>query len=97
MNLYLGNLPFRVSEDEIRDLFSEFGEVTSVKLVSDRDTGRPKGFGFVEMSDQDGGQKAIAELDGKEYQGRALRVNEARPKEDNGGGFRPRRQQTNRW
>jgi RNA recognition motif-containing protein len=83
--LYVGNLPFSATEDTIRDLFSQYGTVHSVRLISDRDTGRPRGFGFVEM---DGAQEAIQALNGQDFGGRALRVNEAREREDRGG---PRR------
>lgn len=76
-NIYVGNLPFSSTEDEVRDLFAQYGEVQSVKLISDRDTGRPRGFGFVEMEDG-GADKAIESLDGTTFGGRSLRVNEAR-------------------
>lgn len=78
--IYIGNLPFTATEDEVRDLFAEHGEVTSVHLVSDRETGRPRGFGFVEMSS--GGDEAIGALDQTQMGGRTLKVNEARPRED---------------
>ncbi len=78
--IYVGNLPFSASEDEIRDLFAAYGEVESVALPMDRDTGRKRGFGFVEMSDSDS-KKAIDALDGTDFGGRMLRVNEARPRE----------------
>jgi len=84
--IYVGNLPYRSGEEEVRDLFSQYGEVNSVKLITDRETGRPRGFGFVEMEDE-GALKAIEALDGKEFEGRTLRVNEARPREN-----RPRRE-----
>lgn len=90
MNIYVGNMSFDATEDEVRGLFAEFGEVTSVNIISDRDSGRPKGFGFVEMAQAEQAQKAMQALNGKEFKGRALNVNEARPKTD-----RPRRQQ--RW
>ena len=86
MNIYVGNLSYSVTEDDLRALFTEFGDVSSAKLILDRDTGQSKGFGFVEMSGNDAGQKAIDELNYREISGRALRVNEARPRED-----RPRR------
>lgn len=75
--IYVGNIPFSATEDELRDLFGEHGEVESVKLISDRNTGRFRGFGFVEMGDDDA-IKAIEALDGKDMGGRNLRVNEAR-------------------
>lgn len=81
--IYVGNLPFSASDDEVRELFAEHGTVDSVHLVTDRETGRPRGFGFVEMSD--GGDEAIEALDGTEMGGRSLKVNEARPREDRGG------------
>ena len=81
--IYVGNLPFSASDDEIRSLFGEFGEVESVTLITDRETGRPRGFGFVEMAD---GQRAMDELNGKDMGGRALRVNEANEQRPRGGG-----------
>lgn len=81
--IYVGNLPFSATEDEIRDLFSQHGTVSSVNLISDRDTGRPRGFGFVEMEDIG---DAISALDGAMFGGRNLKVNEARPREERGGG-----------
>ncbi len=83
-SIYVGNLPYTADEAEIRALFEEFGTVDSVKLVSDRDTGRPRGFGFVEMPDDDA-DAAIRELDGRDFNGRGLRVNEARRREQGGG------------
>ncbi len=82
--IYVGNLPFSATEDEVRELFEEFGEVGSVSLISDRETGRPRGFGFVEMSS--GSDEAISALDNKDMGGRNLKVNEARPRENRGGG-----------
>jgi RNA recognition motif-containing protein len=88
--LYVGNLPFSASEEDIRDLFAQYGTVESVNLITDRDTGRPRGFGFVEMSPE-GADAAISALDQKEFGGRNLTVNEARPRESNrGGGHRSR-------
>jgi RNA recognition motif-containing protein len=75
-SIYVGNLPFSASEDEIREMFAAFGAVQSVKLINDRETGRPRGFGFVEMDEQ-GAQKAIDALNGADMGGRALRINEA--------------------
>ncbi|MFO8050202.1 MAG: RNA-binding protein [Thermoplasmatota archaeon] len=86
MNIYVGNLSYDAGEDDIRKLFEEFGTVDSVKVIMDRYTNRSKGFGFVEMSDDDEAQKAIDELDGKDHLGRALKVNTARPREDKRGG-----------
>jgi cold-inducible RNA-binding protein len=78
--IYVGNLPFSASDDQIRDLFSEYGTVDTVSLITDRDTGRPRGFGFVEMSS--GADEAIQALNEKEMDGRNLSVNEARPRTD---------------
>ncbi len=80
MNIYVGNISFNSSEQDLKDLFGEFGEVTSIKIISDRETGRSKGFGFIEMAEEGSGDKAIEALDGKEVGGRNLRVNKARPK-----------------
>jgi cold-inducible RNA-binding protein len=82
--LYVGNLPFSTTADDLRDVFSQHGNVSTADIVSDRDTGRSRGFGFVEM--QDGADEAIASLNGAQFQGRALTVNEARPREDRRGG-----------
>ena len=79
-SIYVGNLPFSASEEEIRSKFEQFGTVQSVKLISDRETGRPRGFGFVEM-DSGAAQKAIQELNGKDMGGRPLRVNEAQERQ----------------
>jgi RNA recognition motif-containing protein len=87
-NLYVGNLSFSVSSDDLRSAFGQFGTVTSASVVSDRETGRSRGFGFVEMSD--GGDAAIEALNGNDLQGRTLTVNEARPRDDRGGGQRRR-------
>jgi cold-inducible RNA-binding protein len=85
-NLYVGNLSFDTTEGNLRDAFGQYGTVTSAAIVMDRETGRSRGFGFVEMSD--GGDEAIAAMDGAELQGRTLKVNEARPREERprGGG-----------
>jgi RNA recognition motif-containing protein len=85
--IYVGNLSFNATEDEVRELFAAYGEVTSVAMITDRDTGRFRGFSFVEMADA-GADAAIQALDGKDLDGRSLRVNEARPREDSGGGNR---------
>ena len=82
--IYVGNLAFSTTEQELRDLFGQHGEVQSVSLITDRETGQPRGFGFVEMSD--GADAAIRALDGREFGGRTLKVNEARPRESGGGG-----------
>jgi len=85
--IYVGNLPFSSREDDVRELFAQYGEVISVVLPTDRETGRPRGFGFVEMSGEDA-TKAIDALNGKDFGGRALNVNQAREREDRprGGG-----------
>jgi RNA recognition motif-containing protein len=83
--IYVGNLPFSATEDQVRALFAEHGTVESVSLPSDRETGRPRGFGFVEMSKADA-DRAIQAVNGKELEGRALRVNEAQDKPRGGGG-----------
>src|SRR5262249_32786615 len=81
MNIYVGNLSYGMSEDELRNAFGEFGDVSSVKILMDRETGRSRAFGFVEMPNQGEAEKAIAQLNGKDVGGRALRINEARPRE----------------
>ena len=86
MNIYVGNLPFDLTEDDLRTAFADFGKVDSVKIIMDRDTGRPRGFGFIEMAENDEGKTAISGMDGKELNGRAIKVNEARPREDRRGG-----------
>ena len=79
-NIYVGNLPFRTTEESVRDLFASYGPVQSVKLISDRETGKPRGFGFVEMDDDAAADEAIRALDGAEFEGRSLKVNEAKPR-----------------
>ena len=86
MNIYVGNLPFQMTEDEFRELFEAYGAVDSANIIRDRETGRSRGFGFVEMPDASAAQAAIDALNGSEVMGRALRVNQARPREDRGGG-----------
>ncbi|ADG67420.1 RNP-1 like RNA-binding protein [Planctopirus limnophila DSM 3776] len=83
-NLYVGNLPYGTTADDLREAFSEHGTVTRAQVVSDRETGRSRGFGFVEMSD--GAERAVEAMNGAEFQGRTLTVNEARPREERGGG-----------
>ena len=80
--LYVGNLPYSVTDQKLNEMFPEFGEVTSAKVIADYDSGRSKGFGFVEMSMPEEAGNAITELDEKEFDGRAIKVNEARPKAD---------------
>jgi RNA recognition motif-containing protein len=82
--IYVGNLSFNATEAELRELFGQHGSVSSVSLITDRETGQPRGFAFVEM--ENGAESAISALDGKEVGGRTLKVNEARPREDRGGG-----------
>ena len=83
--LFVGNLPFSATEDAVRALFAAHGTVESLALITDRDTGRPRGFGFVEMSNADA-SRAMQALDGKDFEGRALKVNEAKAREGGGGG-----------
>jgi RNA recognition motif-containing protein len=86
MNLYIGNLAYDVTENDLRNAFSEFGEVSSVKIITDKFSGRPKGFGFVEMPDNSEADQAIKALNGKVLNGRSIKVNQARPQ-----GKRPQR------
>lgn len=86
MKLYVGNLSYSTGENELRELFSQHGEVTSVAVITDRDSGRSKGFGFVEFANDAEAQAAISALNGKDMAGRALTVSEARPKGEGGGG-----------
>jgi len=86
MNLYVGNLLFNVSESDLRSAFEQFGEVTEVRLIMDKFSGKSKGFGFIEMPSKDEADKAIEEMDGKDFMGRALKVNVAKPKTDRRGG-----------
>ena len=85
MKIYVGNLSFDTNEGQLRELFSQFGEVDDLTLITDRDTGRPKGFGFVEMRDDQAAREAIGALDGKELGGRTIKVSEARPKTERRG------------
>jgi cold-inducible RNA-binding protein len=86
MKLYVGNLAFQTTSDELQTLFAQAGTVESVSLIEDRETGRSRGFGFVEMSTKEEGAAAIQQFNGKDLGGRALNVNEAKPREDRGGG-----------
>jgi cold-inducible RNA-binding protein len=93
MNIYIGNLSFDTTEDQLREAFENFGEVSSIKIITDKRTGEPRGFAFVEMSAQDDASAAISGLNGQELNGRALNVNEARPRPqggNRGGGNRYR-------
>jgi len=100
MNIFVSNLSFNVQDEDLRDFFSPYGEVTSAKIINDRETGKSRGFGFVEMADNEAGKKAIAELDQASVEGRTIKVMEANPREDRpkrsnaGGGFQ---QRNNRW
>jgi len=85
-NIFVGNLSFGATEDAVRSLFEQYGAVERVSIVTDRDTGRAKGFGFVEMSSDSEAERAITSLNGTELDGRNMTINEARPKEDRGGG-----------
>lgn len=94
MNIYVSNLSFNVQDEDLKGFFEEYGEVSSAKVITDKFTGRSRGFGFVEMSDDSAAQKAIQELDGATVEGRAIKVSEAKPREqrpNNGGGGGPRR------
>ncbi|MEM9417462.1 MAG: RNA-binding protein [Planctomycetota bacterium] len=86
MKIYVGNMNFRTTEESLHALFSNYGEVTEVAIINDRETGRPRGFAFVTMADDEAGKKAIEDLNGNEFEGRNLNVNEARPKTPGGGG-----------
>ncbi len=85
-NIYVGNLPYTSNDEELRELFGQYGTVLNVRIVNDRQTGRSRGFGFVEMEDAAGGQAAIENLHGRDYGGRSLTVNEAQPRQEGGGG-----------
>jgi RNA recognition motif-containing protein len=85
MKLYVGNLAFQTSSSDLQELFGQAGTVTSASIIEDRDTGRSRGFGFVEMASKEEGDAAIAQFNGKEFNGRNLTVNEARPREERGG------------
>ena len=86
MNIYVGNLSYEVTDADLLKAFSSYGEVKSAKVIMDRDSGRSKGFGFVEMAEANSAQEAIAELNGTDLRGRSITVNEARPKTGGGGG-----------
>ncbi|MDP6063662.1 MAG: RNA-binding protein [SAR202 cluster bacterium] len=86
MNIYVGNLPFEVDDTELERTFTVYGEVSSARVIQDRESGRSRGFGFVEMSDNSEAEAAIQALNGKDFNGRPLTVNEAKPREDRRGG-----------
>ena len=91
MNIYVANIPWKASEDQLKELFASYGEVTSAKIIMDKVTQRSRGFGFVEMGDDNSGRNAINELNGRDFLGKSLVVNEARPREERparSGGFR---------
>lgn len=88
MKLYVGNLSFNTSTQDLENIFAAIGTVDSANIIEDRETGRSRGFAFVEMSSKEDGQNAISQLDGKEIDGRSLKVNEAKPRENNNGGGR---------
>jgi RNA recognition motif-containing protein len=101
-NLYVGNLSYDTSEDGLRTLFSEYGEITSVNVITDRETGRPRGFAFVEMATEEGAQSAMRALNGKMVDNREIKVNEAKPRADRdrrpgGGGRRQGGERRPRW
>ena len=89
MKLYVGNLPYNISDDQLRDMFAKFGVPDSARVITDRDSGQSKGFGFVEFSDDEQARQALT-LNGTEFGGRSLTVNEARPRAEGAGGGRPR-------
>ena len=97
MNIYVSNLSYAVQDEDLRSYFAEYGEVTSAKVIMDKYTNRSKGFGFVEMSDDSAAEKAIAELDGATVDGRAIKVNIAKPKEERKTNNRPSYSNNNRW
>lgn len=99
MNLYVSNLSFQVNDDDLMNLFTPYGQVTSAKVIKDRETGRSRGFGFVEMPADEDAKKAIKELEGKPINGRALSVSVTRPKSDSGNSFSGNRGggRNNRW
>jgi cold-inducible RNA-binding protein len=97
MNIYVGNLSYDTDDESLRSAFSAHGDIESAKVVRDRDTGRSRGFGFVEMPDAAQGQAAIDAMNGQDLDGRSLKVNEARPREDRGGGGGGRGGGGSRW
>src|SRR5947209_4585712 len=89
MNIYVSNLSFNVQDEDLKEFFTPYGEVTSAKIINDRESGKSRGFGFVEMSDDAASKKAIAELDGSDVDGRPIKVMEAKPKEQKSSSFSP--------
>lgn len=89
MKLYVGNLPYNISDDQLRDMFAKYGVPESARVITDRDTGQSKGFGFVEFSNDEMARQALS-LNGSDFGGRSLKVNEARPRPEGSGGGRPR-------
>ena|SRR5579863_1774919 len=96
-NIFVGNLNFGATEDAVRSMFEAYGTVERVSIITDRDTGQAKGFGFVEMSAAADADRAIAELNGRDFDGRAMNVNEAKPKTDRGSGGGGGQRHNNRW
>jgi cold-inducible RNA-binding protein len=96
-NIYVGNMSYDTTESRLRELFEAHGEVTSVNIITDRDTGQPRGFAFVEMATDEAAAAAIAALDGQDVDGRTLKVNEARPRQPRGGGSRGGGRDRRRW
>jgi RNA recognition motif-containing protein len=88
MNIYVANIPWKATEEQLSSLFAEYGEVSSAKIIMDKMTNRSRGFGFVEMSDDNSARQAITNLNGADFLGKSLVVNEARPREERSGGFR---------
>jgi RNA recognition motif-containing protein len=98
MNLYVGNLPYRITEDQLREAFEEFGSVASCTIIKDRATGQSKGFGFLEMPERSEAEVAISSMNGRDLMGRKINVNEARPRESRGPvGGRPQRERSDAW
>ncbi len=97
MNIFVSNLSFAIQDEDLKEYFSEYGEVTSARIVMDRDTNRSRGFGFVEMTNKAEAEKAIAALNGAIADGRAMRVNEARPREERSNSSRPSYSSNKRW
>jgi RNA recognition motif-containing protein len=97
MNIYVSNLSFDIQDEDLRNLFADYGDVSSARIITDKFTNRSRGFGFVEMSDDESARKAISELDGVMLEGRSIKVNEARPKEEKPRSFNKSYGNGNRW